>query len=46
MTLDFTRAWRHAFLALLALNEIQDASLPLRQHAGTIVQRGRYSKFK
>ena len=38
MILDFARARRNTFLALLALNKIQNASLPLRQHAGIIVQ--------
>jgi hypothetical protein len=32
MILDLARARRDTFLALLALNEIKDASLPLCQH--------------
>ena len=32
MILDFTRAWRDPFLALLALDEIEDSPLPVGQH--------------
>jgi hypothetical protein len=32
MILDFARARRHACLALFALDEIENASLSLRQH--------------
>jgi hypothetical protein len=32
MILDFARAGREPFLALLALNKIKNASLPLGQH--------------
>jgi hypothetical protein len=32
VTLDFARARRNSFLALLALNEIEDVSLALGQH--------------
>jgi len=35
MMLDFTRAWRDTFFALLGLDELQDASLSLCQHALT-----------
>ena len=37
MVLDFACAWGHALLALLALNKIQNASLPLGQHVGIIL---------
>ena len=40
MTLDFACAGRDPLLALLALNKIKNASLPLRQHVGMIAQRG------
>ena len=33
MMLNFTRAWRHAFLTLLRLDEFQNASLSFREHA-------------
>ena len=33
MMLDLTRAWRDPFLTLFRLDEFQDASLPLREHA-------------
>jgi hypothetical protein len=46
MILDFARARRHTFLALLALNKIQNASLPLCEHPEMIVQPARDSKFK
>jgi hypothetical protein len=39
MILDFARAWRHAFLALLALNKIQNVPLPLRQHGAIMLHR-------
>jgi hypothetical protein len=32
MILDFARARRDSFLALLGLNEIENASLPIGQH--------------
>jgi len=38
--LDFARARRDPFLALLTLNKIKNAFLPLRQHVGMIAQRG------
>lgn len=33
MILDFTRTWRDPFLALLALDKIENVPLPLGQHA-------------
>jgi hypothetical protein len=38
MILDFTRTRGDSFLALLALDKIEDASLPFGQHACIIVQ--------
>src|SRR5215471_11184447 len=38
MVLDLARTRRNAFFALLALNKIKNASLPVRQHAGTMRQ--------
>jgi hypothetical protein len=46
MILDFARAGREPFLALLALNKIKNASLPLGQHVGMVAQRPQRSKFK
>jgi hypothetical protein len=46
MILDFARARRNAFFPLLALNKIKHASLPLREHAGTILQCAGSRKFK
>jgi len=40
MILDFACAGRNPLLALLALNKIKNASLPLRQHVGMIAQHG------
>jgi hypothetical protein len=36
--LDFTRAWRDPFLALLALDEIENSPLPVGQHPSIIVR--------
>ena len=38
MTLDLARARRDAFLALLALDEIENVSLPIGQHVCIIVR--------
>jgi hypothetical protein len=46
MILDFARARRHAFFALLALNKIKHAPLPIGEHAGTIIQSTGSRKFK
>jgi hypothetical protein len=44
--LDFARARRNAFFPLLALNKIKHAPLPLREHAGIILQCAGSRKFK
>jgi hypothetical protein len=41
MILDFPRARRDAFLALLALNKIKDISLPLGEHVSIMRQNVR-----
>jgi hypothetical protein len=46
MILDFARARRDTFLALLALNKIKDAPLPVGEHAGTILESWAFRKFK
>jgi hypothetical protein len=46
MILDFSRARRNAFFALLALNKIKHAPLPVGEHAGTLLQSTGSSKFK
>src|SRR4029453_4436563 len=38
MILDFARAWRNAFLALLTLNKIKHPPLPVGQHLEMILQ--------
>src|SRR5438105_10243576 len=38
MILDFTRAWREPFLALLALDEIENSLLPVGQHVCIILR--------
>ena len=46
MILDFTRAGRDPFLALLALDKIENAPLPLGQHVCIIVRADAEGKFK
>src|SRR5215831_17969834 len=46
MTLDFARARRNAFLALLSLNEMKNVSLSVRQHELSIGAVPRRCKFK
>jgi hypothetical protein len=46
MVLDFTRAWRDPFLALLALDEIENSSLPVGQHVCDDRPNRREGKFK
>jgi hypothetical protein len=46
MILDFARARRNAFFPLLALNKIKHTSLPVGEHAGTILQSAESRKFK
>jgi hypothetical protein len=46
MILDFARARRNTFLALLALNKIKHAPLPVGEHPGTILQSAESRKFK
>src|SRR5690242_16314879 len=46
MVLDFARTGRDAFFALLALDKIEDAPLPFRQHAGSIPSKFKLGKFK
>src|SRR6266480_839184 len=46
MALDLPRARRDSFLALLALDEIEDALLSLRQHELSIGAPRRRCKFK
>jgi len=38
MTLDFARAWRNPFLALLALDKIENVFLTVRQHGLMIAE--------
>ena len=46
MTLDFARARSESFVALLALDKIENAFLPLRQHELSISVLVRRCKFK
>jgi hypothetical protein len=46
MALNFARARREPFFALLALNEIENALLSVRQHELSIGAPGRRCKFK
>jgi len=46
MTLDLARARRESFVALLALNEIENAFLAMSQHKPSIGAPARRCKFK
>ena len=46
MLLDFARARRDAFFSLLALNKIKDATLPVGEHPGIMLQSAGSRKFK
>jgi hypothetical protein len=46
MILDFARAWRDPFLALFALDEIENSPLPVGQHVYDDRPNYREGKFK
>jgi hypothetical protein len=52
MFLNLARAWRDSFFPLLALDKVEDAFLPIRQHGlsspnwlAAQVQMNRYRRF-